>query len=159
MGQYLAYGVAATIIVANASIVLSVKWQPSRSKVVPRDSLPPDDSRRMYQPPSQCEDPDRTSRPDPAYEAYQRKYVSIPLSREERRWLTMKRGFMMVAALYLLDLLVLYLLSIMGGPISGSIHGVVKELGGSITIAAAGLFGAFLVMFIVSIAGLRYLIK
>src|SRR5580765_4414279 len=121
MSHALSYSIVIAIIVINGALVLLPKWLPDKYKSVLRSSLPPDDPK--LEPPRMSESEGKQGykppKPGPPSE-----YVTVPLSREERRWITMKRGFIMVVALYALDLLVLYILSLMGGPISGSGHGI-----------------------------------
>jgi hypothetical protein len=90
---------------------------------------------------------------------YRIETVTVPTTAQEQRSQLMQRGLLTMTGLYGLNFVLLWGLSRLGGPVGGSVHGIFRELGGNVTIAAAGILGAFLVLFIISVFAFRYLTK
>ncbi|HEX5423440.1 MAG TPA: hypothetical protein VFW94_07820 [Candidatus Acidoferrales bacterium] len=89
---------------------------------------------------------------------YRREKDEIPLTQAEQQWQAAKRGLATVTFLYLLNLGMLWALTRLG-PVSGGVNGLVKQFGGNLSVAAAGLLGAFLVLFIVSVFAFRVIMR
>jgi hypothetical protein len=85
--------------------------------------------------------------------------ISTSLTRNEQKWVNTKRVCYTLASLFTLDFVTLWGLSHIGGPISGGINGIVRQFGGNITIAAAGILGAFLVLLICTVWAFQFLKK
>jgi hypothetical protein len=62
-----------------------------------------------------------------------------------------------VVIVFLLAVLVLWLLSAIGGPLKGQVKASINRFGGRIWITAAGLIGAFLAIAVVGVAALYLL--
>jgi hypothetical protein len=64
-----------------------------------------------------------------------------------------------VVIIFLLDVLVLWVLSRIGGPLKAEVKASIKKFGGSIWITGAGIVGCFLATAIIGISGVYLLGK
>lgn len=94
----------------------------------------------------------------PLRKRYRREREEITRTSAEQHREVAKRGLLTVGGLYVLNLGTLWVLMHFG-PVSGGVKGIVKPFGGSLSIAAAGVLGGFVVLFLVSVIGFHYLTK
>ncbi len=69
-----------------------------------------------------------------------------------------KQAFLFVGGIYFLTLATIYVLA-QFAPVKAHFDAVLKEFSGSVTIAATGILGAFLSIFVIAIIAIRYLSK
>ncbi len=71
----------------------------------------------------------------------------------------MYEALSIVATLYLLTVLVLWLLSLIGGPIYATIEGIISKGNSNVWFAAAGILAAFLIIAGLGLAAIYLLAK
>jgi len=67
-----------------------------------------------------------------------------------------KQAFLFVGGIYFLTLCTIFVLS-QFAPVKAHFDAILKEFGGSITVAASGILGAFLAIFVIAVIAVRYL--